>query len=59
MILVDLQTRPVPRFPSAILSTGLAILTARSGVAGQILVAVTGDPCELKMFAYLQHPAGR
>jgi glycosyltransferase involved in cell wall biosynthesis len=59
VILDYLQTGLVPRFPTAILSTGLMILAALSGFAGLILDTVTRGRRELKMLAYLQHPAPR
>ncbi|MGY6554945.1 MAG: glycosyltransferase family 2 protein [Wenzhouxiangella sp.] len=47
----------VPRFPTAILATGLMILAALSGVTGLILDTVTRGRRELKMLAYLRHSA--
>ena len=48
-----LQTGLVPRFPTAILATGLMILAALSGFAGLILDTVTRGRREAKMLAYL------
>ncbi len=48
-----LQTGLVPRFPTAILSTGLMILAALAAFAGLILDTVTRGRRELKMLAYL------
>jgi len=47
------ETGLVPRFPTAILATGLIILAALSGFAGLILDTVTRGRRELKMLAYL------
>ena len=49
-----LQTGLVPRFPTAILSTGLMILAALSFFAGLILDTVTRGRRELKALFYLQ-----
>ncbi|MBN8427918.1 MAG: glycosyltransferase [Xanthomonadales bacterium] len=57
VILEFLHSGLVPRFPTAILSTGLMILAALSGFAGLILDTVTRGRRELKMLAYLQHRA--
>lgn len=50
-----LETGLVPRFPTAILATGLMILAALSGFAGLILDTVTRGRRETKMLAYLGH----
>lgn len=50
-----LETGLVPRFPTAILATGLMILAALSGFAGLILDTVTRGRREVKMLAYLGH----
>jgi glycosyltransferase involved in cell wall biosynthesis len=52
-----LDTGLVPRFPTAILATGLVILAALSVTAGLVLDTVTRGRRELKMLAYLRHPA--
>jgi glycosyltransferase involved in cell wall biosynthesis len=57
VIIEFMQTGLVPRFPTAILATGLMILAALSGFAGLILDTVTRGRREMKMLAYLQHPA--
>lgn len=57
VILEFLHSGLVPRFPTAILSTGLMILAALSGFVGLILDTVTRGRRELKMLAYLQHRA--
>jgi glycosyltransferase involved in cell wall biosynthesis len=51
------ETGLVPRFPTAILSTGLMLLAALSFFAGLILDTVTRGRRELKMLAYLGHAA--
>ena len=48
-----LETGLVPRFPTAILATGLMILSALSGFAGLILDTVTRGRREVKMLSYL------
>ena len=57
VILEFLRSGLVPRFPTAILATGLMILSALSGFAGLILDTVTRGRRELKMLAYLQYRA--
>jgi glycosyltransferase involved in cell wall biosynthesis len=47
----------VPRFPTAILSTGMMLLAFLFGVAGLILDTVTKGRRELKLIAYLAQPA--
>ena len=51
------KTGLVPRFPTAILSTGLMLLAALSFSAGGILDTVTRGRRELKMLHYLAHRA--
>lgn len=51
-----LETGMVPRFPTAILSTGLALLSALSLAAGLMLDTVTRGRRETKMLAYLAIP---
>ena len=51
------QTGLVPRFPTAILSTGLMLLAALSLYAGLVLDTVTRGRRETKMLAYLAQPA--
>ncbi len=49
-----LQTGLVPRFPTAILSTGLMLMSALSFFAGLILATVTKGRREMKALFYLQ-----
>jgi len=51
------QTGLVPRFPTAILVTGLMILAALSFFAGLILDTVVRGRREVKLLAYLSFPA--
>lgn len=51
------HTGLVPRFPTAILSTGLMLLAALALFAGIVLDTVTRGRRELKMIAYLAHTA--
>lgn len=50
------HTGLVPRFPTAILSTGLMLLAALSLFAGLVLDTVTRGRRETKMLAYLAQP---
>lgn len=50
------QTGLVPRFPTAILATGLMILAALSGFAGLILDTVVRGRREMRRLAYLAVP---
>lgn len=50
------QTGLVPRFPTAILATGIMLLASLSLTAGIILETVTRGRQELKRLAYLQIP---
>ena len=52
-----LQTGLVPRFPTAILSTGLMILSALNGMCGLILDTVVRGRLEVRRIAYLAYPA--
>jgi hypothetical protein len=52
-----LETGLVPRFPTAILATGLSILSALSLTAGLVLDTVTRGRREQKLLAYLAIPA--
>jgi len=54
-----LATGLVPRFPTAILATGLMILAALSLAAGVIIDAITHARRELRRLAYLAIPAPR
>ena len=52
-----MQTGLVPRFPTAILATGLVILAALSFFAGLILDTVVHGRREMRRLAYLAHGA--
>jgi glycosyltransferase involved in cell wall biosynthesis len=52
-----LRSGLVPRFPTAILATGLVILSALSFFAGLILDTVVHGRREMRRLAYLAHPA--
>jgi glycosyltransferase involved in cell wall biosynthesis len=54
-----LETGLVPRFPTAILSTGLMLMSALSFFAGLILATVTQGRRELKALIYLQQGKAR
>ena len=54
-----LQTGLVPRFPTAILATGLSIVAALSLTAGLVLDTVTRGRREQKLLAYLAVPPPR
>lgn len=56
LLLTYLDTGLVPRFPTAILATGLMVLAALSVTAGLVLDTVTRGRRELKMLAYLGEP---
>ena len=51
-----LQTGLVPRLPTAVLATGLALLGFLSFVCGLILDSVARGRLEIKRLAYLQFP---
>ena len=57
--LVDeyLRTGLVPRFPTAILATGIMLTGFLSFVTGMVLDTVTRGRREMKLLAYLSHPA--
>jgi glycosyltransferase involved in cell wall biosynthesis len=55
VVLEYMRTGLVPRFPTAILATGLMILAALSGVTGLVLDTVTRGRRELKLLAYLRY----
>jgi len=52
-----MHTHLVPRFPTAILITGLMIIAALCGFAGLILDTVVRGRREVRRLAYLTHPA--
>jgi len=57
LVITYAQTGLVPRFPTAILVTGLMILAALSALAGLILDTVVRGRREVRRLAYLAHPA--
>ncbi len=59
ILLTYSQTGLVPRFPTAILATGITLLSALAFFSGLILDTVTRGRRELKMLAYLGCPASR
>jgi glycosyltransferase involved in cell wall biosynthesis len=58
VVLEYLRTGLVPRFPTAILATGIMILASLSLTAGIVLETVTRGRQELKRLMYLQIPRG-
>jgi hypothetical protein len=59
LVLEYMQTGLVPRFPTAILSTGIMLLAFLSLVCGLVLDTVTHSRREMKRLAYLDIPAPR
>ena len=57
LVITYLDTGLVPRFPTAILATGLVIVAVLSFFAGLILDTVTRGRREMRRLAYLAHPA--
>jgi glycosyltransferase involved in cell wall biosynthesis len=57
LFLTYLDTGLVPRFPTAILATGMVIVAVLSFFAGLILDTVTRGRREMRRLAYLAHPA--
>lgn len=57
LIITYLKTGQVPRFPTAILATGLMILAFLNFFAGLILDTVVRGRREVRRLAYLQYPA--
>jgi hypothetical protein len=57
LILTYLHTHLVPRFPTAVLVTGLMIMAALNGFAGLILDTVVRGRREVRRLAYLSHRA--
>lgn len=57
MVIYWINTGMVPRFPTAILSTGLIILAFLSFMCGLILDTVALGRKEQKRIAYLAQPA--
>jgi glycosyltransferase involved in cell wall biosynthesis len=57
LLITYLDTGQVPRFPTAILATGLVIIAVLSFFAGLILDTVTRGRREMRRLAYLAYPA--
>jgi hypothetical protein len=57
LVVEFLQTGLVPRFPTAILATGLMILAALNGMCGLILDTVVRGRLEVRRLSYLSFPA--
>jgi glycosyltransferase involved in cell wall biosynthesis len=57
LVFTWLDTGLVPRFPTAILATGLIILASQCVFAGLILDTVVRGRREVRRLAYLTHPA--
>jgi hypothetical protein len=57
LVLTYLDTGLVPRFPTAILVTGVTIVAVLSFFAGLILDTVTRGRREVRRLAYLAHHA--
>lgn len=57
LVFTYLDTGLVPRFPTAILTTGLIILASLCGFAGLILDTVVRGRREVRRLAYLAYPA--
>lgn len=55
LFITFIETGLVPRFPTAILSTGLMLLAFLSVASGLILDTVTRGRREIKLLAYLEH----
>jgi glycosyltransferase involved in cell wall biosynthesis len=57
IVMTYLETGLVPRFPTAVLATGMMLLAFLSATCGLILDTVTRGRLELKRFHYLAIPA--
>ncbi|MDQ2878478.1 MAG: glycosyltransferase family 2 protein [Pseudomonadota bacterium] len=57
LVATYVDTGLVPRFPTAVLATGLVILAALNGFAGLILDTVVRGRREVRRLAYLSHRA--
>ena len=57
LVLTYVETGLVPRFPTAILVTGMMIVAVLAFFAGLILDTVTRGRREMRRLAYLAHPA--
>lgn len=56
LVITFIETGLVPRMPTAILATGLVLLSALSFITGLILDTVTRGRREIKRLAYLANP---
>lgn len=56
LFITFMKTGLVPRFPTAILATGLVILSALNGMCGLILDTVVRGRLEVRRLAYLSYP---
>lgn len=59
VVMTYLELGIVPRLPTAVLSMGLMILAVLSVSSGLVLDTVTRGRREIKLLAYLSHPASR
>lgn len=59
LVITYAQIGLVPRFPTAILATGLMILSALNGMCGLILDTVVRGRREVRRLAYLAYPAAQ
>jgi hypothetical protein len=57
VVMTYLETGLVPRLPTAVLSTGLIIVAVLAASSGLVLDTVTRGRREMKLLAYLAHPA--
>lgn len=57
LVLTYVETGLVPRFPTAILATGMTVIAVLCFFAGLILDTVTRGRREMRRLAYLAHPA--
>jgi hypothetical protein len=57
IVITYMQTGLVPRFPTAVLATGLVILSVLSAACGLILDTVTHGRREAKRMKYLEYEA--
>jgi glycosyltransferase involved in cell wall biosynthesis len=57
LLLTWLETGLVPRFPTAILATGMMVIAVLNGMCGLILDTVVRGRREVKRLAYLAHAA--
>jgi glycosyltransferase involved in cell wall biosynthesis len=59
VVVTYLEQGVVPRLPTAVLSTGLMIVAMLSVSSGLVLDTVTRGRREMKLLAYLSHPAAK